>query len=170
MTTFAEMGDQFERGTLPQPLDDLYRHGATPTGITSPAVTTNPGVLSGLVSNFTKSAISDPFAWFTKGSHSALSTAEKLLSEVYSVADQFTDAISGEVRNAKGEIVKAKGSYANLAKTLALAGALGGGYSYLSNKQEDLESRTPKTNAKAKKTKKKGKTGSSNSKRKTKRL
>lgn len=169
MTTFSQMGEQFEKGTLPPALDELYKHGATPTGMTSPVVTNTPGVLSGMLKNITNSSIGDPFSWFTEGSLSALSLAEKLLTEVYSVGDNFTNAISGEVRNAKGEIVQAKGAYANLVKTLALAGALGGGYGYLSKKKDEIETRKPKTNAQAAKTQK-GKTKSGKAKRRTKRL
>lgn len=159
MTTYSQMGDLFESGKLPGPLDDLYKYSAT-SGATSPSVVTNPSILSRTVEAITKGAVSDPFAWFTQGSLSALKAAEAAVSHVYQIGDQFIDAISGEVRDAKGNIVKAKGSYANLAKTAALLGAIGGGGAYLFDKKEELDERKPKSSVAAKrKPKKKGKSG-----------
>lgn len=151
MTTYSQMGQLFEQGKLTPQLEDLYVQSATPTGTTSPSVVTNPNYYVEKLKRLTDSAVSNPFDWFVEGTHSALAAAEALLTNVYEVSDYFTDSVTGEIRNAKGEVTKAKGKYANLAKTLALAGAIGGGYSYLSGKKEQLESETPGRTVNAKK-------------------
>lgn len=143
MTNFSQMGTQFEQGTLPPAIDELYKYGAQvnqPSAIPA-VVQTNPSLLSPILDPLLKSSISDPFQWFTKGTMSALSAAERILTEVYDYADGFTNAVTGEMRNAEGVVTKAKGSYANLAKTAALLGAVGGGGLYLSGVKDDIEER-----------------------------